>query len=64
MDKILPAILTYAASVANGMTDFAVAKSPVVIIRKFQMRARLKLFALACLSGEDDITLLAPIDIM
>lgn len=46
------------------MTDFAVAKSPVVIVRKLQVRSRLKLYALACLSGEDDIALLAPMEIM
>lgn len=45
MDKILPTILTYAASVANVITDFTVAIIPIFIVRKLQMRSRLKLYA-------------------
>ena len=45
MDKILPTILTYAASVSNVLTDFATALIPMLLVRKLQMRSRLKLYA-------------------
>ncbi|WAO90845.1 Hypothetical protein NCS54_00828800 [Fusarium falciforme] len=45
MNKILPMILTYAASAANVITDFAVATIPMVLVRKLQMRSKLKLYA-------------------
>ncbi|KAM0541757.1 hypothetical protein ACHAPJ_013114 [Fusarium lateritium] len=45
MDKILPTVLTYAASVSNVITDFAVAIIPMCLVRKLQMRAKLKLYA-------------------
>ncbi|KAH7164947.1 hypothetical protein DER46DRAFT_684894 [Fusarium sp. MPI-SDFR-AT-0072] len=38
MNKILPTILTYAASVSNVITDFAVADIPMCLVRKLQMR--------------------------
>ncbi|KAH7192768.1 uncharacterized protein B0J16DRAFT_411442 [Fusarium flagelliforme] len=45
MDKILPTILTYAASVSNVITDFATALIPMLLVRKLQMRSNLKLYA-------------------
>ncbi|KAF4963580.1 hypothetical protein FSARC_8412 [Fusarium sarcochroum] len=45
MNKILPTVLTYAASVSNVITDFAVAIIPMCLVRKLQMRAKLKLYA-------------------
>jgi hypothetical protein len=45
MDKILPTILTYAASVSNVITDFVTATIPIILVRRLQMRAKLKLYA-------------------
>jgi hypothetical protein len=45
MGRIVPTILTYAASVSNVITDFAVAVIPMCLVRKLQMRAKLKLYA-------------------
>ncbi|KAF5000929.1 hypothetical protein FGRMN_1386 [Fusarium graminum] len=43
--KLVPTILTYAASVSNVITDFAVAVIPMCLVRKLQMRRKLKLYA-------------------
>jgi hypothetical protein len=45
MDKILPTILTYAASVSNVITDFVTATIPIILVQRLQMRAKLKLYA-------------------
>lgn len=45
MGRIVPTVLTYAASVSNVITDFAVAVIPMCLVRKLQMRAKLKLYA-------------------
>ncbi|VUC29438.1 unnamed protein product [Clonostachys rosea] len=45
MDKILPTILTYAASVSNVITDFVTATIPIILVRRLQMRAKLKIYA-------------------
>ncbi|KAH8890437.1 hypothetical protein GQ53DRAFT_176961 [Thozetella sp. PMI_491] len=41
---IIPTALSYAASVANVITDVTVASIPYFILRKVQMRSRLKLY--------------------
>jgi hypothetical protein len=43
--KLIPTILTYAASVSNVVTDSAVAVIPMFLVRKLQMRHKLKLYA-------------------
>ncbi|CEI70583.1 unnamed protein product [Fusarium venenatum] len=43
--KVIPTVLTYAASVSNVITDFAVAVIPMLLVRKLQMRRKLKLYA-------------------
>jgi hypothetical protein len=43
--KVIPTVLTYAASVSNVITDFAVAVIPICLVRKLQMRRKLKLYA-------------------
>ncbi|GKU09775.1 unnamed protein product [Fusarium langsethiae] len=43
--KVIPTVLTYAASVSNVITDFAVAVIPMCLVRKLQMRRKLKLYA-------------------
>jgi hypothetical protein len=43
--KLIPTILTYAASVSNVVTDSAVAVIPMFLVRKLQMRYKLKLYA-------------------
>ncbi|KAF4437650.1 integral membrane protein [Fusarium austroafricanum] len=43
--KVVPTVLTYAASVSNVITDFAVAVIPMCLVRKLQMRRKLKLYA-------------------
>ncbi|KAF4975999.1 hypothetical protein FZEAL_7285 [Fusarium zealandicum] len=45
MGRIVPTVLTYAASVSNVITDFAVAIIPMCLVRKLQMRAKLKFYA-------------------